>query len=92
MPKLYFTLSDKTYSLSNGKELLEAYRQDSSMPLRFGCCSGTCGTCAMKVISGQENLSRITKQEKETLRVTGRDESYRLACQCAIVGDVVVEK
>lgn len=79
------------YTCSNGIELLHAYKMNPLIPLKFGCTKGSCGTCKIKVIQGAENLSKRTKQEIETIKAKNLDESYRLACQCAIHGDIVIE-
>ena len=57
------------------------------MPLKFGCTLGHCGVCSIKVNAGKENLSPPTRQEKTTLKEKYL-EGYRLACQCALLGDV----
>ncbi len=84
--------TNRIHTIKTGNELLQAYRIDSSLPFKFGCCNGECGTCAFKVFEGDENLSKKTKQERKTLEVKGLESPpYRLACQCAILGDVVIE-
>ncbi len=80
------------YSVKSGLELIRAYQIDPCLPLKFGCCNGQCGVCAIKVIEGEDHLSRQTKQEKMTLgekKLTSPP--YRLACQCAILGDITIE-
>lgn len=64
---------------------------NASMPLKFGCGKGNCGTCVIKVINGEENLSSKTKEEIATLDRLGVSSSYRLACQCAVKGDVEID-
>ena len=54
----------------------------------FNCRNGTCGTCMIDIVSGEENLSELTEQEE----ILGRDRKHRLACQCKInEGDVEIE-
>ena len=48
---------------------------------------GLCGTCRVKVISGEENLTPRTSAESKKL--AGRPD-LRLACQCAVRGDCAV--
>lgn len=81
---------DKSYVVRNGMELLQAYNLNPHLPLKFGCTKGNCGVCKIKLIQGQENLSKKTKQEIDTLAAKQLDSSYRLACQCAINGDIVI--
>ena len=92
MPTLTFDKQQRSLQVKEGTELLRLPYLDSTVPLKFGCCQGQCGTCAIKVLVGEENLSPKTKQEKETLHRLKLDQSYRLACQCALRGDVVIDK
>lgn len=91
MVKLSFITQEHSYQIREGTELLQACKIDPSIPIRFGCCQGNCGTCLIKVVEGHDSLSKQTKQEKETLQRKQKDTNYRLACQCAILGDVVLE-
>lgn len=90
MPKLKFTKGHPGINLRTGTELVRVPFLDSSTPLKFGCCQGKCGTCAIKIIEGGENLSPPTKQEQETLKRL-KLEAYRLACQCALLGDILID-
>ncbi len=87
MPKLVFVETHQEYQVSAGTEFLTLYKIHPDMPLNFGCTQGSCGVCKIHIGSGQENISPPTKQEKQTLHADcPRD--IRLACQCAILGDV----
>jgi ferredoxin len=46
----------------------------------FGCHSGVCGKCATTVLSGLNNLSAPSEEEK----AMDLDPSRRLMCQCVI--------
>lgn len=91
MPKLTFQRQNKTLMLKAGTELARLPFLDASQPLNFSCCQGVCGTCAMTVIEGEANLSPPTAQEKETLERLGCPANTRLACQCALLGNVTVD-
>lgn len=91
MPLLTFYKQDRSINVKEGTELLRVPYIDSTVPLKFGCCQGQCGTCAIKVLEGEENLSPKTKQEKETLGRLKLVLHYRLACQCALKGNVVID-
>lgn len=91
MAKLTSLKHQKVYSIRTGLELLKAYQIDPSLPLRFGCCQGQCGTCVIKVEKGHDNLSRMTEQEKATLSAKQLEPACRLACQCALLGDVTIQ-
>jgi ferredoxin len=53
-------------------------------------CSGNgqCGTCVVEIVEGAENLSPRTEAENRKLR--RKPETYRLACQTKVLGDVAV--
>jgi ferredoxin len=89
MPILTFCKENRSLHLKEGTELLRIPYLDPTAPLKFGCCQGQCGTCAIQVVEGEENLSPKTKEEKATLSRLGLN-SHRLACQCALKGDVVI--
>jgi ferredoxin len=89
MPTIYF--EDKQYTVRAGQELLTAYRINPELPLRFGCCDGNCGTCAIEVIEGYENLSKMGEKEKGTLASKKLAFPHRLACQCAITGNIRIK-
>lgn len=82
---------ERTYEIKIGTELLRASQIDSSLPFRFGCCKGECGRCVIRVMNGKHNLSKPTKQEQATLAQKYNDPLCRLACQCAILGDITIE-
>lgn len=90
MPKIIFLKSNQTFQLKEGTELKRAPYFHPSIPLKFGCCQGDCGTCAIKVIEGEKNLSPKTKQEQVTLNRLGLQQ-HRLACQCDLLGDIAID-
>lgn len=68
-------------------------------PIPVECRVGSCGYCWVGVLAGRENLSEITKFERERLRYFGYDTAneeddlrppVRLACQAQCHGDVTV--
>ena len=91
MPKIYYKAENKEIAVSNGEEFVRIHRRDPKLPIKFGCLQGNCGVCAIHVLKGMDNLSKPVSQEIETLHRKGLNEkNYRLACQCAINGDVSV--
>ena len=50
------------------------------LDVAFGCCSGYCGICQIKIEEGSENLNELTDAETEM----GMDQQTRFACQCTI--------
>ena len=67
MPKLTFLKQNKSIQLKEGTELARIPLLDSSIEMKFGCRQGHCGTCAIKVVNGEINLSPKTKMEQKTL-------------------------
>lgn len=51
--------------------------------------AGICGTCAVKVISGAENLNPPSKNEQNTLR--GKPADWRLSCCAKVNGPIVIK-
>jgi len=50
---------------------------------------GQCGTCIVEIVEGMENLSPKTDFEKRKLKK--KPETYRLACQTLVNGDLKVK-
>jgi ferredoxin len=50
---------------------------------------GQCGTCVVEIVAGSEHLSERTAAEERHLRK--KPETYRLACQTKVMGDVSVK-
>ena len=48
--------------------------------------NGLCGTCVMEIVEGVENLSPRTLRER--FKLNGKPASYRLSCQCQVLGDI----
>lgn len=91
MSQLRFKQSGQTFEITIGTELKRACELNPTIPIKFGCRQGECGTCAIRVEKGEDHLSRLTKIETETLRKKSLPPGYRLACQCALLGDVTIE-
>ena len=55
-------------------------------------CGGkaVCGTCRVRILEGEDRLSRIGEPERTRLKALGSPEHTRLACQTYIFGDVTL--
>ncbi len=92
MPKVTFKNTGDSVEVQAGSELKDVTREHG-WSIAYGCEDGMCGTCIVKVAEGGENLSEMGEKEKETLSAMGIDvETHRLACQCKVNGDVVIEQ
>ena len=49
--------------------------------------NGLCGTCAMEIVEGLQNLGPKTLREQFALK--DRPANLRLSCQCQVLGDIV---
>ncbi len=81
----------QTIEAEPGRDLL-GQLLDAGAPIAYICMSGSCGTCAVKVLAGSEHLSPMTQAERLHLpKSTGCD---RLACQAESLGtgDVDVDQ
>ena len=56
-------------------------------------CGGKalCGTCALRVLSGEAGMSPVEPREEERLAAGGRQAGYRLACQARTARDIDIE-
>jgi ferredoxin len=84
MPRVRFDNDDLEIEVPPGTTLSLA-AQEASSTLGFGCRAGTCGTCALTVLSGQEGIESKGYVEQDTLLVVGEDgPGRRLGCQIIV--------
>lgn len=88
MPKITFRKCSKVFEVPSGTELRDTLKYGT--PLRFGCLQGDCGVCKIEIIEGENHLSRPTLKEKLTLKKQNAHSPCRLACQCALTGDITL--
>ena len=105
MPKVVFVNEKQEVEVPAGSNLLveskKAGVQVYSGLSRYVNClgHGLCGTCRVLVKKGMENLSPPGLIEKLNLAAhpatlmarIGHEDEMRLACQCAVNGDIEVE-
>ncbi len=75
-------INDQEIEIADGEKIVDAI-EEAGVPI--GCSNGVCGTCEIDVVSGMENLSEITDEEKDL----GMEGTKRLGCQCSISGGSV---
>ena len=90
MAKIFFQSEDLEVDADNGISLLELSRE-VECDITFGCQSGTCGTCRIRVLNGGENLSKMGPEEREFMEGFGAHATERLACQVIVNGDCVLQ-
>lgn len=85
MAKIIDNKSGKSVDVKDGLSIIPACEK---LGVPFSCRVGVCGICRIKIISGAENLSEITSEEKNY----SCTKDSRLACQVKIKsGEVKIE-
>lgn len=68
-----------------GKNLLEL-AQEAGVSIDAPCSgNGTCGKCRVRIVSGAVDMEKNPRLSDEDYR-----DSWRLACQCSVVGDATI--
>lgn len=52
---------------------------------------GRCTSCKMNIIEGMTFISQDSENEERFRRLNKLNENERLACQCEIAGDILIE-
>jgi NAD(P)H-flavin reductase/ferredoxin len=73
------TINDDSFLARRGELLLDA-ALNNGIDLPYDCRGGHCGTCCVRLLSGEVRGGQ------------GSDPGIVHACQCRIVGDVVIER
>ena len=92
MPQVRFLPSQKSATVESNTKILLAGRK-AHVDIRFGCAACRCGTCGVKILNGQDQISPIGREEDQLLRrlQLENDGSIRLACQARILGDCEID-
>ncbi len=90
MPKITVEDSPLSVDVPYGSELQQICEYYPELPIKFGCRNAECGVCAFQVVKGAEHLTKIGKKEHATLMRKGFPANCRLACQCALNGDICI--
>lgn len=91
MAKLRFKKEEIEIKVQSGSEMINIQQLCAEFPVKFGCRRGECGVCAVKIMEGLENITKSSPDEEKTLLKKGFQIPYRLACQFALNGDVLIE-
>ena len=90
MASIYFKPDNITHEIEDGSQLIDIC-DELAVSLSFGCTEGSCGVCELTVVNGNQNLSKITDEEKEYLLPEDLQAGMRLGCQLKIrKGDVTI--
>ena len=94
--KIEITDRGKTVEAEEGQTILQALLHGGVEYMH--ACGGFCNctTCRVKIEEGQENISDMEEDEKNTLRRFQGDVvlegPYRLSCQVTVHGDVKISE
>jgi ferredoxin len=93
MPKVTVLPGNVSAEVDSGELLLQA-GEEAGVEMEAGCFNCSCGTCAVEVVSGMENLSEPTPEELEVLDQWNKDpEKVRLTCCVKVLhGEVVIKQ
>jgi ferredoxin-NADP reductase/Fe-S-cluster-containing hydrogenase component 2 len=83
--KVFFQASDTTVPVPVGATILDG-ADEAGIFIDNACRSGTCGSCRVKLVSGN-----VTMAATDALTKEDKAEGYILACQAKVQGDVKVE-
>ncbi len=94
MANIQFIKEDKLVFASNGANLrikamenaIDIYKFWGKMTNCGGY--GQCGTCIVEIVEGMENTNDRT--EVEVRKLKNKPQTYRLACQTIVSGDISV--
>lgn len=87
MKSFQIAIDGENYELAPDESLQElSEREDTG--IEFGCFSGRCGFCRVRVLEGAGNLSERNSLEDGLLESIDAPEDERLACQCQPSGSV----
>lgn len=88
--QVHFLLDDLLVEAPAGTRLQDI-ADAAGADITFGCRSGSCGTCRIRVTEGLENCSASGPEERDFLAYLDAPADHRLACQVALHGDVTLE-
>ena len=91
MPKITLLPGGQSADVPAGTLLLNA-GEEAGVEMEAGCFNCSCGTCAVEIASGMENLEPPTDEELNVLDQWNKEpEKYRLTCCVKIQkGEVVI--
>lgn len=87
--RVHFLLEDLLVEAPEGTPL-QAIADASGADITFGCRSGSCGTCRVR-IEEQDHCSPANSEERDFLAGLGAPPEERLACQVCVTGDIQVD-
>ena len=90
MPKVEIKTDKLTIEVPEQYALIDMC-EDYDTSILFGCRDGACGACMIKVLEHPEHLTKMQEDERDFLETMAARPDERLACQCKVLGDVVID-
>ncbi len=90
MVKVHFLLEDLLVEAPEGTSL-QRIADAAGADITFGCRTGSCGTCRVRITAGLQACSEPGPEERDFLQGLEAPADQRLACQVHIHGDVDIE-
>ncbi len=85
-------LNNKEVSSLNNSQTLLNIIQENGIDWMHACGGkGRCTTCKVRVLAGIDAFSEFTKFEAKLIQLKILGTNERLACQCSIHGNIIVE-
>jgi ferredoxin len=70
---------------------LQEIAETAGADLTFGCRTGSCGTCRVRISRGLDHCSPAGPEERDFLKGLDAPSDQRLACQLKVNGDIDIE-
>ncbi|GLH72936.1 ferredoxin [Geothrix limicola] len=90
MVKVHFLLEDLLVEAPAGTPL-QRIADAAGADITFGCRTGSCGTCRVRVAEGLSHCSEPGAEERDFLAGLDASPDQRLACQVTVQGDVAID-
>jgi ferredoxin len=88
--KVHFLLDDLLVEAPAGTSL-QRIADAAGADITFGCRTGSCGTCRVRIAEGLGHCNDPGPEERDFLRGLEAPPDQRLACQVCVHGDVDIE-
>jgi ferredoxin len=88
--RVHFLLEDLLVEAPAGTPL-QKIADAAGADITFGCRTGSCGTCRVRVVEGLAHCSEPAPEERDFLKGLDAPPDQRLACQVAVHGDVAID-
>ena len=88
--RVHFLLEDLLVEAPAGTAL-QAIADAAGADITFGCRTGSCGTCRVRVAGGLGHCSEMGAEERDFLKGLDAPPDQRLACQVTVHGDVDID-